>query len=78
MHLNTTVDQAACQLLCRCTQSTLPAFAELYRLLRVTLSKELAAVMFEMHLISGITDGWQVCELPPCQAKCKIRAQAPT
>jgi len=24
--------------------------------------------MFEMHLISGITDGWQVCESPPCQA----------
>jgi len=31
--------------------------------------------MFEMHLISGITDGWQVCESPPCQAKCKIRAE---
>jgi len=28
--------------------------------------------MFEMHLISGITDGWQECEPPrPCQAKCK-------
>ena len=34
--------------------------------------------MFEMHLVSGITDRWQVCESPPCQAKCKIRAPAPT
>jgi len=25
--------------------------------------------MFEMHLISGITDGWQECEPPPCQVK---------
>jgi len=27
--------------------------------------------MFEMHRISGITDGWQECEPPPCQIKCK-------
>jgi len=31
--------------------------------------------MFELHLINGITDGWQGCEMPPlCQAKCKNRA----
>jgi len=37
MNLNMTVGQAACQLLCRYTQSTLAAssFAESYRLLRV-------------------------------------------
>jgi len=44
MNLNMTVDQAACQLLCRYTQSTLAAFALSYRLLRVTQSKELVAV----------------------------------
>jgi len=30
--------------------------------------------MFEMHLISGITDGWQGRKPPPYQAKCKNRA----
>jgi len=25
--------------------------------------------MFEMHRISGITDGWQGCDPPPCQVK---------
>ena len=31
--------------------------------------------MFEMHLISGITDWWQGCEPPPpCQAEYKNRA----
>jgi len=44
MNLNMTVGQAACQLLCQYTQSTLAAFAESYRLRRVTLSKELVAV----------------------------------
>jgi len=44
MNVNMTVGQAACQILCRYTQSTLAALAELYRLLRVTLSKELVAV----------------------------------
>jgi len=29
--------------------------------------------MFEMHLISGITDGWQGCE-HSCQAQSKNRA----
>jgi len=28
--------------------------------------------MFEMHLISGITDGWQVCE-PPSPAKLNVK-----
>jgi len=46
MNLNMTVGQAACQLLCRYTQVRWlrPAFAESYRLLRVTLTKELVAV----------------------------------
>jgi len=34
--------------------------------------KNLWMFMFEMHLISGIADGWQGCE-PPRQAKCKNR-----
>jgi len=28
--------------------------------------------MFEMHLISGITDGWQGCE-PPAPAKLNVK-----
>ena len=44
VNLNMTVGQAACQLLCRYTYSTLAAFAESYRLRRVALSKELVAV----------------------------------
>jgi len=48
MNLNMTVGQVACQLLCRYTQIARwlrPAFAESYRLLRVTtLSKELVTV----------------------------------
>ena len=35
MNLSMTVGQAACRLLCQYTQSTLAAFAESYRLLRV-------------------------------------------
>jgi len=46
MNVNMTVGQAACQLLCPYTQSTLAALSESYRLLRVTLSKELVAVRF--------------------------------
>jgi len=39
----------------------------------VTPSKELVAVhVFEMHLISGITDGWQWCE-PPLPAKLNVK-----
>jgi len=41
MNVNMTVGQAACQLSCRYTQSTLAGLAESYRLLRVTLSKDL-------------------------------------
>jgi len=42
--------------------------------IRETLSKELWLFMFEMHVISGITDGWQGWEPTPiCQAKCKNR-----
>ena len=40
-----------------------PAFVESYRSLRLTLSKWL--FMFEMHLISDITDRWQGCEPRP-------------
>ena len=48
MNLNMTFGQTACQLLGRCSllkaRWLRPAFPESYRLLRVTLSKELAAV----------------------------------
>ena len=46
MNLNTTVGQVECQLLCRLLKARWlrPAFAESYRLLRVTLSKEVVAV----------------------------------
>ena len=79
MILNMTVGQAACQLLRRYTQSTLrlrPAFAESYRFYVWLYQKNLWLFMFELHLISGITDGWQPSPLtganrPPCQAKCK-------
>ena len=43
MNLSMTIGQAACQLL-RQARWLRPAFAESYRLLRVTLSKELVAV----------------------------------
>ena len=50
-----------------------PAFAESYRLLRVTL---LWLFMFDMHLISGITDGWQGCK-PPHPAKLNVKNGPP-
>jgi len=58
MYLNMTVGQAACQLLCRYTQSTLAVFAESYRLLRVTLSKELVA--FHVWNAPDQWHNWQV------------------
>jgi len=42
-----------------------PAFAESYRFYVWLYQKKLWLFMFEMHLISGITDGWQGCEPPP-------------
>ena len=50
-----------------------PTFAESYRFYVWVYQKNLWLFMFEMHLISGITDGWQGCE-PPRPAKCKNRA----
>jgi len=48
MNLNMMFGQASCQLLCRYrllkARWLCPAFAESYRLLRVTLSKEVVAV----------------------------------
>ena len=72
MNLNMTVGQAACQLLCRYTFSTLAASCVCWIVPIATCDyqKNLWLFMFEMHLISGITD-----EPPsPCQAKCKNRA----
>ena len=43
-----------------------PAFAESYRLLRVLYQNNLWVFMFEMHLISGITD-----EPPPAKLNVK-------
>jgi len=34
----------------------------------------LCLFMFEMHLVSGITDGWQGCE-PPSPAKLNVKAR---
>jgi len=39
----------------------------------VILAKELLAVIFEMHLVSDITNGWQGCE-PPSPAKLNVKA----
>jgi len=56
--------------------------ARLLRLLNRTdcyvwlYQKNLWPFMFEMHLISGITDRWQGCEPSPCEAKCKNRTPA--
>ena len=73
MNLNITVGQAACQLLCRYTQSP----RCLLRLLNRTdcyvrlYQKILWLFMFEMHLICGITDRWQWCEPPPSKLNAK-------
>jgi len=40
---------------------------------RVTI-KKLWLFMFEMHLISDITDGWQGCE-PPSPAKLNVKCK---
>jgi len=59
---------------CRYIQSTLAAFAESYRLLHVTLSKELMAV--HVWNAPDLRHNWRVAGVPtpPCQAKCKKRA----
>ena len=38
------------------------------------LYQMLCLFMFEMHLVSGITDGWQGCE-PPSPAKLNVKAR---
>jgi len=63
MNFNMTVGQAACQLLCRSIYSK-PAGCVLRMLNRTDCyvwlcQKNLCLFMFEMHLISGITHGWQ-------------------
>ena len=66
-----------CQILCRYTQSTLAASCVCWIVLIVTcdtIKRTNGLFMFEMHLITGRTDGWQVCESFRCQAKCKIPA----
>ena len=68
MNLNMTVGQAACQLLCRYTQEHTDC---ILRLLNRTdcdvwlCPKNLWLFIYEMHLITGITDGWLGCEVPP-------------
>jgi len=53
-----TLGQAACQLLCRYTQSTLASYCVCWIVPIVTCDyqKKLWLFMFEMHLSSGITD----------------------
>ena len=72
-----TVGQAACQLLCRYTQSPLAASCLLLNRTDCYVclyQKKLWLFMFEMHLISGITDGWQGCE-PPSSAKLNVTSR---
>jgi len=59
MNLNTTVGQAACQLLCRYTQSTLVVSCVgcIVPIVTCDYQKNLWLFMFEMHLISGIARG---------------------
>ena len=74
INLNTTVGQAASQLLCRYTQSILTASCVCWIVPISTLrlyQKNLWLFMFEMHLISGITSGWQVCQPPPAKLNVK-------
>ena len=57
VNLNMTVGQAKCQLLCRYTHSTLAASCICWIVAIAWLyEKNLWLFMFEMHLISGITD----------------------
>ena len=79
MNFNMTVGQAVCQLLFRYaqSQSTLAASCVCWIVPIVVwlYQKNFWLFMFELHLISGITDVWQGCEPPPlCQSKCKNRA----
>jgi len=64
-----TLGQAACQLLCRYTQSTLASYCVCWIVPIVTCDyqKKLWLFMFEMHLSSGITGRWQGCKPPSCQ-----------
>jgi len=67
MNLNMTVGQAACQLLCRCTQKHIGCVLRLLNRADCYVwlyQKNLWLFMFEMHLISGTTDRWQRCEPP--------------
>ena len=65
-----------CHLLCRHIQSTLAAPCVCWIVPIVTfnsIKRTLWMFMFEMHLISGITDGWQGCEphRPPAKRNVK-------
>ena len=62
MNLNMTLGQAACQLLCRYTQNTLAAPCVCWIVPIVTCDSWL--LMFERHLVSGITDGAGVRTAP--------------
>jgi len=66
-----TVGQAVCQLLCRCTQSTLvlSCVCWIVPIATCTLSKELVGV----HVWNA-PDQWYNRRTAPCQAKCKNRA----
>jgi len=67
MNTNMTVGQTACQLLWRCNLRTLAAscFCKIVPIVTCDYQKKFWLFMFEIHLISGITDGWKGCEPPP-------------
>jgi len=74
MNLNLTVGQTACQLLHRYTQTTV-CFLLLLNCTNCYVwlhQKKLWLFMFEIHLIIGITDGWQGCE-PPSPVKLNVK-----
>jgi len=71
------IGQAICQLLCLTNVYSKHAGCVL-RLLNRTdcyvwlYQKNFWLFMFELHLISGITDGWQGCEPPPPPANLNV------
>jgi len=77
MNLNMTVGQAACQLLCRYTQSTLAASCVCWIVPIVSCDSIKKLVAVHVWNEPDQWHNWQVAGVrsaPPCQAKCKNRA----
>jgi len=74
MNLNMTFGQAACQLLCRYSQSTLAASCVCW-IIPIVTSDSIVAV--HVWYAPDQWHNWRVAGVqtaPPCQAKCKKRA----